>query len=91
VIGLGLPDSDTFHQDRVALNPGDRLFFFTDGLFEVLNAKGRQLGLAGFAEVAKSTTGCDLFEVADSVLKMVHNYQFGPNTDDQTLIVAEMR
>lgn len=91
VIGLSLPDSDKFHQDTVALNPGDRLFFFTDGIFEVLNAEERQLGIAGFAEVARSTMGCDLFEVADNVLKMIHDYQFGPNTDDQTLIVAEMR
>lgn len=91
VVGLGLPNSLGFGQDTVALNPGDRLFFFTDGLFEVLNAEERQLGMAGLAEVARSTTDCDLFEVADNVLKMVRNYQVGPNTDDQTLIVAEMR
>lgn len=91
VIGLGLPDSDKVHQDTVALSPGDRLFFFTDGLFEVLNAEERQLGLAGFVEVAKSTMDCDLFEVAGRVLKAVHDYQHGPNTDDQTLVVAEMR
>ena len=91
VIGLDLPDSEEIYQETIALNPGDRLFFFTDGLFEVLNAEERQLGTSGFAEFARSTMGCDLFEVADSVLKMVHDYQHGPNTDDQTLIVAELR
>jgi serine phosphatase RsbU (regulator of sigma subunit) len=91
VIGIGLPASDKLHQDTIALNSGDRLFFFTDGLFEVHNVEERQLGITGFAEFAKSSMSCDLFEVADNVLRKVHEYQFGPNTDDQTLVVAEMR
>lgn len=91
VIGLGITDEDAVGQDTVALQAGDRLFLFTDGLFEVLDAEQHQLGLGGFTDVAKTTMGRDLFEVADDVLEMIHEYQHGPNTDDQTLIVAEMR
>ena len=91
VIGLGITDHDAVGQDTVALEAGDRLFLFTDGLFEVLDAKERQLGVRGFTDVAKTTMGRNLFEVADDVLQRVHEYQHGPNTDDQTLIVAEIR
>ena len=91
VIGLGIRGDDAVGQDTLALQAGDRLFFFTDGLFEVLDAEDRQLGLRGFTDIAKATMGRDLFEVADDVLERVREYQHGPNTDDQTLIVAEMR
>jgi sigma-B regulation protein RsbU (phosphoserine phosphatase) len=91
VVGLGITDDDAFGQDSLPLQVGDRLFFFTDGLFEVLDAEERQLGIQGFTEIAKATMGHDLFEVADDVLERVREYEHGPNTDDQPLIVAEIR
>jgi len=91
VIGLGITNEDDAVQDTVALEDGDRLFLFTDGLFEVLDAEQRQLGIPGFADVAKTTMKRDLFDVADGVLETIHSYQHGPDTDDQTLIVAELR
>lgn len=91
VIGLGITDADTVGQDTLALQAEDRLFFFTDGLFEVLDAEQRNLGIQGFTDIAKDTMSLDLFEVADDVLERVRRYQHGSDTDDQTLIVAEMR
>lgn len=91
VIGLGVADDAAVEQDTLALRTGDRLFLFTDGLFEILDAENRQLGLQGFTDIAKTTMDRDLFEVADDVLAKVRRYQHGPDTDDQTLIVAEMR
>ena len=91
VIGLALPGSEKFHQSTVELKSGDRLFLFTDGLFEVLNAEQEPLGIAGLAEIVRSTGCGNLFEVADRVLNRVREYQFEPNNDDQTLIVAELR
>jgi sigma-B regulation protein RsbU (phosphoserine phosphatase) len=91
VIGLALPGSEKFYQSTVELKSGDRLFLFTDGLFEVLNAEQEPLGIAGLAEIVRSTGFGNLFEVADRVLNRVREYQFEPNNDDQTLIVAELR
>ena len=48
-------------------------------------------GIHGFAEIAMGTRGCDLFGVADRMFREIQQYQHGPNTDDQTLIVAEVR
>jgi sigma-B regulation protein RsbU (phosphoserine phosphatase) len=91
VIGVGMADDDAVGQDTLALQPRDRLFLFTDGLFEVLDAEERQLGLRGFTDIAKTTMALDLFEVADEVLERVRQCQHGPNTDDQTLVVAEIQ
>ena len=91
LIGLDLPGFDGFRQETVPVRPGDRLFIYTDGLYEVVNAEARQLGIQGFTEIARRTIGCDLFEVADRMFGEIQQYQHGPDTDDQTLIVAEVR
>lgn len=91
VVGLGIPDLENARQDTVALRPRDRLVFFTDGLFEVNNSDGQQLGINGLARIASELSGCELFETADMVLNRIRQYEAGPDTDDQTLIVAELQ
>lgn len=90
-LGLDLPDAPEMRQDTVPVQPGDRLLFFTDGLYEVADVRGRQLGLDGFGRLAQSMMGHELFEVADHVFQQVQPYQHAPDTDDQTLVVAEIR
>jgi serine phosphatase RsbU (regulator of sigma subunit) len=65
--------------------------FYTDGLFEVADAADRLLGMRGFLSIAQTTWDHDLFAIADHVLRAIHEHQHGPNTDDQTLVVAEFR
>jgi sigma-B regulation protein RsbU (phosphoserine phosphatase) len=91
LLGLDLPALNEVRQDTVALQRGDRLFFFTDGLFEVVNTADYQLRLDGLAKIAQATSRFDLFQVADHVIRTVEEYQHGPSTDDQTLVVAEIR
>jgi phosphoserine phosphatase RsbU/P len=91
LLGIDLPGCGDVLQDTAALQQGDRLFFLTDGLFEIVNANGRQLGLHGIAEIARTTMGDDLSDVSAHVFRTVRQYQHGPTTDDQTLVVAEIR
>ncbi len=91
IIGADLLKSHPPQQETQSLQAGDRLFFFTDGMFEIENASETQLGLDGFAKLAKSTMNHDLFEAADTILEVIHEYQSGPDTDDRTLVVAEIR
>lgn len=90
IIGVDLPDSHHPRQETASLRTGDRLFVFTDGLFEVLNSEEKQLGLGGFARIAKTTTDLGLFDVADQILDVIHEYRSGGDTDDQTLVIAEI-
>ncbi len=91
LVGLGLPNMPDFEQETVAVHPGDRLFFYTDGVYEVFDARGRQFGLPALVELARSAMEWDLFGVADRMLAAVGQHQHGPTADDQTLVVAEMR
>ncbi|GAB4133756.1 MAG: hypothetical protein Kow0040_16510 [Thermogutta sp.] len=91
LIGLSGLDYDAFQQDTIPIQSGDRLFVFTDGLVDVFDAKGVQLATDDFGDIVKATGHCDLFEVADRLLQAVADRQYGPNLDDQTLLVAEIR
>lgn len=91
LVGLEIPNAGDSCQDSVHFCPGDRLLFYTDGLFEVVDAEDRQLGMRGFVSMAQATRRDDVFSVADHLLQAIRDFQHGPNTDDQTLVVAEMR
>lgn len=73
------------------LEPGDRLVFYTDGLTETADAGLRYLGTKGLAEIAVDAMSVELFDAADRILQSVDDYQHGPNLDDKTLIVAEIK
>ena len=91
LVGLEISNAGDSCQDSVHFCPGDRLLFYTDGLFEVVDAEDRQLGMRGFVSMAQATRRDDVFSVADHLLQAIRDFQHGPNTDDQTLVVAEMR
>lgn len=78
-------------EHTLKLKPGDRLMFYTDGLSETVDAKGRYLLAEGLADIALASMSVDLFDVADYVLDRVERHQHGPTTDDKTLIVAEIK
>jgi sigma-B regulation protein RsbU (phosphoserine phosphatase) len=54
VDGVGLPigmiDEATFEDESLTLEPGDRLYFYTDGATEALDAAGEEFGHARLLE-----------------------------------------
>ncbi len=76
-------------EHTLSLNPGDRLVFHTDGLTETADSTRKQLGLDGLASLATVAMCVELFDMADQILNQVTEY--GPTTDDRTLIVAEIK
>ncbi len=91
LVGVRRDILDEEPEHTIDLEPGDRLLFYTDGLTESLDAEGRQLGVAGLAEIAAEAMAVELFEMADHVLDRVTRHNWGPAEDDKTLIVAEVR
>ena len=90
LIGVTIDGCDHDVQDTTSIAPGDRLVFYTDGLTETADDEDRQLGVTGLAEIATGATSLNLFETADYILDQVDAYQYGPTTDDKTLLVAEI-
>ncbi len=89
IIGLGelAPRRET---DSGQLTPGDRLFFYTDGIIELENAVGEMFGVEGMKLLVKQQKeiplGCYSSAIAQGLEKFSHG---SPVNDDISLLCLE--
>ena len=91
-IPLGVMPDWKFGSATLDVQPGDLLALVTDGLFEVFDAQDRDFGLSGIKEVlasAASSTDRPLAAIASQLLDRAR--AFGPQLDDQTLLLIRVR
>jgi len=87
---IGLGGLVEFEQEQIRLFPGDRLFLYTDGLFEYENSLGEQFGLERMHQVLKRQRKNSLEEQCRNLLEALH--EFGgeaPFEDDVSLLAME--
>lgn len=85
---LGVWRDESFRAGEIDIAPGDTLLLFTDGLTEVMDTTGRQLGLEGFEHAFRSALPADPDRLCDALLAAA-NAQ-GPRADDQSLIAVRL-
>ena len=88
---LGIVPEEVYGEREVALEPGDKLLFYTDGLVEARNEIGELFGtqrlMTCFAEHAGEASA----EVLANVLKCQRGFSGStPLTDDVTAAVVEV-
>jgi hypothetical protein len=88
-VPLGIMPDWTFSSATIQAEPGDLFALVTDGLFEVFDAKDQDFGLDGIKELLASMADRPLTEIADGLLARVR--AFGPQLDDQTLLLVRYR
>ncbi len=85
---FGIDEQGAYDQTIVALDAGDFLLFYTDGLVEMLNAQGRPLGESGLLELVR---GLDLNRPRDAAQGLLSGLdEFRGNReagDDQTFLL----
>ena len=86
---LGVFSGFAFTTRTVTLERGDVLAAITDGLTEVFDRQGQELGLDGFAEALRLVADRPLMQAHASLLDTVR--RFGSQTDDQTLLLMRRR
>jgi sigma-B regulation protein RsbU (phosphoserine phosphatase) len=80
-----------FYADStLALAPGDRLLFFTDGVTEAENTKEEEFGYRGIANAA-GTGPSSSAELKRKIMKAVEEFCHGEFRDDVTPVVACIR
>ena len=73
------------------MNPGDRLFAYTDGIIDAHNPEGESFGLARLKDALDENTGVPLSELKSAVLKTLHEFTEKDQIhDDVTLIAMEI-
>ncbi|HEY2908957.1 MAG TPA: PP2C family protein-serine/threonine phosphatase, partial [Gemmataceae bacterium] len=88
---LGIDPNVEYHEQSIALFPGDRLCLFTDGVTESRGPGGEQFGLARLDAVL-TVPGGHADAVLRRMLATLTDFRGGePATDDETLLVGEIR
>jgi sigma-B regulation protein RsbU (phosphoserine phosphatase) len=78
-------------EHRIRVAPGDRVLIYTDGLTEVFDSTGSELGDCGLVDFVVNARSDDLFRMTDRILEQIVSFQHGPATDDRTLILVGIK
>ena len=84
---LGLFADEVYENTTLALVPGDRLVFYTDGITEAFATDGQIFGERKLDEILGKCCGGDANELVEDVLREVRAFTAdAPPSDDQTLL-----
>jgi serine phosphatase RsbU (regulator of sigma subunit) len=77
-------------EDEIALECGDRLILYTDGLSEVFNNREEMLGVDGLEELVRQSAKRALPEMRKAILDGVAAWKQGHLADDVSLVIVEV-
>lgn len=83
-----LPDSK-FETASIDCDPGDVLVVFSDGLTEVNDAEGQELGLEPLKSVLRASADASLSEIMNALRDCALKH--GKQTDDQTVLLLRRK
>ena len=83
---LGILADQTFHSRAVVCQTGDIFVLLTDGLTEVFDRRGTEMGIAPLKEVLGRSASQELPELFGSMRATALN--FGKQDDDQTMLIV---
>lgn len=85
---LGFLPFQNYVQEKIAINSGDYLILYTDGVTEIRNASGEEFGEKRLASLIKSFYGKAPIEMKDQILKSIEDFSDKQEFDDDiTLII----
>jgi sigma-B regulation protein RsbU (phosphoserine phosphatase) len=88
---LGAIENTEYREERVYLEPGDVVLFFTDGLTEAEDLYGEAFGEGRLIDTARSMAGGPSSKIVDGIYQAVWNFCSGQLGDDFTLLVVKVR
>lgn len=88
---VGIVDDAEFEESSVQLQPGDRLYFYSDGITEAVGDRGKMLEAEGFIRLIANTRAGSLSEeLASCIVELKHWCGRVPFGDDVSLLALEM-
>ncbi len=85
---IGMVDeiSNMLEVDEIALNSGDVMLLFTDGVTEAVDPNGQMLEVRGLAQAFSELGDLSVEAIKDNILKLIADYTYD---DDITLMVIK--
>jgi len=90
IIGFEKQPVESFSQDTVQLDSGDRLFFYTDGIIEAENETREQFGIKRLLYIIDKAKEKSSQEIADTVVAYMQDQKFTQVRDDIFIIVGHV-
>ena len=87
-IPVGLLSTATYEEHVIALAPGDRLFFFTDGIIEAENHSEEVFGVERLLDVLAENRGSPLSETVGSIMDRIEQWSAPKGPSDDASILA---
>ena len=88
IIGIFDESEAKFGEDTIPFEKGDKLVFFSDGVFEARNAAGEMYGLKRLYEYVHSKRAGSAKEISDGIISTVQGYWDGKSELDDIAVVA---
>ena len=73
-----------------AVESGDRVLIYTDGLTENFNLQREMLGVEGLSEIVRDASDLPLLDMKRQILDRVAAWRSGPATDDVSVVLVEI-
>jgi len=93
-IVLGRFSDAEYGQERLTMEPGDRLLLYTDGIVEAQDQGGTMFGVERLRRLLVESDGQSADELCDAVMRQVYRWTSGrpevPQEDDLTLMVIDL-
>lgn len=87
---LGLIPGTAYSQTAVRLAAGDTLVLYTDGIMEVRDASGNELGQDGLLNLVRGLTPESPAQISQNMLSVLQTFRSNqPPRDDETLLVLQ--
>ena len=89
---LGLMEDSAYETSGLTLDEGDRLLFFTDGIYEASNPQGEEFGTGRLGEAWRGRSGDSLAAALPGLRMAAADFSGGqPFGDDVCLVACELR
>lgn len=85
---LGLISDAEYATEEVPLEPGDLILLFTDGLFELTDARGRELGFEGLQAIVQQQAHLPPSRLLDEVLAEVLRFSAARSFEDDVCVIG---
>jgi len=85
---VGLLAESRFTPEKIHLDPGDRIFIYTDGLTEAFNQDGEEMGFDRFSRIISDTRNLELKESIAAVINFLEEWTGGNKPEDDISVVA---
>ena len=89
-IPLGYLENFIYDRHSIKLNPGDTLFFYTDGVSEAMNSESVEFSETRLKESLQNSNGSSLKEMVRGIVRNVKDFTGGiPQSDDITILAIK--